>query len=369
MPGEPPAVDVVVIGAGLSGLTVARELCARGAVVSLLEARPRVGGRLLSHTVGSGGGAIDLGATWRWPNEPRVAALVASLGLASFPHHEAGDALAEGAAGGAARLRESSPLGGPARFAGGAQLLATALAAQLPPAVLRTSVAAAAVEERDGGSGLAVVTSDGECIVARTAVVLALPPALAAATLAFTPPLPRALAAAAAGTATHMGGCAKTVVRYATPFWRAQGLSGSAFSQRGPLSEVHDHSGGAAGDAPAALLGFSSGGVPDRQALLAQLVRLFGPEAAAPLEVVTLDWAAERYTAVPPGAPPQRRAMGGPEFSAAGGAMGGRLLWAATETAAAHAGHMEGALAAAERTVRAVEALRAAAGGAAELSV
>jgi monoamine oxidase len=154
------------------------------------------------------------------------------------------------------------------------------------------------------------------------------------------------------------------VVRYATPFWREAGLSGAAFSQRGPLTELHDCGADSCGGADngAALLGFSTG-PPPRDALLAQLVRLFGADAATPLELITLDWSAERYTAAPPGAPPQRRAMGGREFSESE-AMGGRLLWTATETAHAHAGHMEGALAAAERTVAAVEKLlRSAAAG------
>jgi monoamine oxidase len=347
------AVDVVVVGAGLSGLAVARALCARGADVAVLEARPRVGGRLLSHAC-AGGGVVDLGATWRWPNEPRVAALCHELRLPSFPHHEAGEALMEGFTGTPQRLREGGSLGGPERFGGGAALLAEKMAEQLPADVLRLSVAATAVEERRP-DGVLAVTCAGEDreLLARVAVVLALPPALAAATLAFRPPLPAALAAAAAGTSTHMAGCAKTVVRYALPFWRDRGLSGAAFSQRGPLSEVHDHS---AGDqSAAALLGFSAG-MPSREAVLAQLVRLFGEEAGEPLELVTLDWSAERYTAVPPGSPPQRRAMGGPEFATCT-AMGGRLLWTATETAAAHAGHMEGALQAAERTVKAVEAM------------
>jgi monoamine oxidase len=345
------AVDVVVVGAGLSGLAVARALCARGADVAVLEARPRVGGRLLSHA-SAGGGVVDLGATWRWPNEPRVASLVAQLSLPSFPHHEAGEALMEGFAGTPQRLRDGGSLGGPERFGGGAVLLAEKMAEQLPADVLRLSVAATAVEERPDGV-LAVTCVVGPELLARVAVVLALPPALAAATLAFRPPLPAALAAAAAGTSTHMAGCAKTVVRYARQFWRDRGLSGAAFSQRGPLSEVHDHS----ADSAAALLGFSAG-MASREGVIAQLVRLFGPEAAEPLELVTLDWSAERYTAVPPGSPPQRRAMGGPEFAAECGAMGGRLLWTATETAASHAGHMEGALQAAERTVEAVEAMR-----------
>jgi hypothetical protein len=93
------SVDVVVIGAGLSGLVVARTLCSAGvSSVALLEARPRVGGRLLSHT-SEQGGLVDLGATWRWPNEPRVSALASSLKLDCFPHFEAGDSLLDEPAG------------------------------------------------------------------------------------------------------------------------------------------------------------------------------------------------------------------------------------------------------------------------------
>jgi monoamine oxidase len=120
---------------------------------------------------------------------------------------------------------------------------------------------------------------------------------------------------------------------------------------------VHDHCG--ADGRPAALLGFSAS-APTRAAVIAQLVRLFGDAAASPLELTMLDWSAERFTAVPPGAPPQRLAMGSRIFSAPG-AMGGRLQWTSTETAQAHAGHIEGALEAAERTAAAVLALRAAA--------
>ena len=340
------SAEVVVIGAGVSGLVVAQKLSAAGVSVALLEARPRVGGRLLSHT--SEHGLVDLGATWRWPNEPRVQALVAALGLGSFPHYEGGDALLDEAT--VRRLGERAPLGSPSRFAGGAALLATTLAEQLPADVLRLSVVASAVAET--ADGVAVTTSEG-VVTARTAVVLALPPALAASSLAFTPPLPPPLAAAAAGTSTHMAGCVKTIVRFSTPFWRTAGLSGSAFSSRGPMSEVHDHCG--PDGSPAALLGFSSR-APTKAEVVAQLARLFGADAASPLEITSYDWSADAFTAVPPGAPPQRLGMGSRVFSSAG-AMGGRLLWTSTETAATHAGHIEGALVAAERTVEAVKAL------------
>jgi polyamine oxidase len=57
-----PVKRVVVVGAGIAGLTVANALTHAGADCVVLEARDRIGGRL--HTVDLGGSPVDLGGSW-----------------------------------------------------------------------------------------------------------------------------------------------------------------------------------------------------------------------------------------------------------------------------------------------------------------
>jgi monoamine oxidase len=75
--------DVVVVGAGLSGLVAARKLEARGATVAIVEARSRVGGKLLSDQIDTI--SVDLGAYWIGADQRRVLDLAADLGVATAP--------------------------------------------------------------------------------------------------------------------------------------------------------------------------------------------------------------------------------------------------------------------------------------------
>jgi monoamine oxidase len=86
--------DVVVIGAGLAGLAAARALAAEGAAVVVLEARDRVGGRVLNHELGDGK-VVEVGGQWIGPTQDRVAALAGELGVKTFPTHAVGDNVIE----------------------------------------------------------------------------------------------------------------------------------------------------------------------------------------------------------------------------------------------------------------------------------
>ncbi|MEM8932916.1 MAG: FAD-dependent oxidoreductase [Acidobacteriota bacterium] len=341
-------IDAVIVGAGISGLVTARDLTRAGRSVVVLEARDRVGGRLRSHD------GLDLGATWFWPGERRVHALADELDLETFEQYLDGDAMFH--APGVSQRVDGNPIDVPSRrFVGGAQGLAQAVAARLPPGVVRLGRSVTSIRASDGG--LDVRTGE-EGITGRH-VVLALPPALVEARLDIEPALPERLAQVVAHTPVWMGAMTKVVVRYADPFWRRRGLAGAAISHQGPLREIHDTS-GPEGE-PAALFGFAPstpGRLSVEEALAAdavvdQLVEIFGPEAADPEAVLICDWSVEPWTA-PPGVERLAAYQLFGHAAYARPALDGRLHWASTETVTESPGHIEGALAGADRATRAI---------------
>lgn len=364
-------LDVAIIGAGVCGLSLARQLHAAGLSCTVFEARSRAGGRVLTQASARTGAALDLGAAWFWPQtEPRVAGLLDALGLASFAQHDTGEAL---------RLSDPNRApealqfadgvhAGACRVAGGTGRLIDALVADLPAGSLRFGLRLRALTRRHDRVELAFTADGGTAeraqrIEARR-VVLAVPPRLLAERVHFEPALDAALADAMRATPTWMAAQAKAFASYPAPFWRADGHSGNAFADHAQavLRETWDAS-GACATGPGVLGGFFALGPAQRASfrvgmsmlIESQFVMLFGAQAGLPEDAppVVHDWAAEHDTcsaldresadAPPPtgGHPLLRRAQ-----------WDGSLYFGATETASHAAGHLEGALEAASRIAR-----------------
>jgi monoamine oxidase len=79
-------VDVCVIGAGFAGLAAAHALVGEGYTVAVLEARPRVGGRVWDKTA-SDGTVVSVGGTWLGRRQDRMFDLVKKVGLTTYPQY------------------------------------------------------------------------------------------------------------------------------------------------------------------------------------------------------------------------------------------------------------------------------------------
>jgi monoamine oxidase len=437
------SADVAIVGAGLSGLQAAKVLADRSQEVVVLEARDRVGGRLLNATL-AGGVTVDVGGQWVGFDHARVQRLAGELGIEIFPQYGEGrnlldldgtrrlyrgtiprlgprvlwdifiarrklDRLAKGvsaerpwAAERAAELDGQTLAGwckenlrtenarkliglagrtvwgaGPDELAmlhvlfyidsagsfdalidteggaqqdrldGGAQLLPLGLAAQLGDR-LRLGAPVRRIVQRDG---TVMVVADGVEVEAKRAIV-AVPPALAGE-VEFDPPLPEGRRLLA--ERLWPGRLSKCMALYETPFWRADGLSGEAVTDAGPVTLTFDSSprDGSAG----VLLGFVGGpevadleridAAERRAAVLACFARLYGPRAEQPLDYAEQVWSAEERSG---GGPTSNFGPGG--WTECGPALReplGRVHWAGTETATVWSGYMEGALQAGER--------------------
>jgi monoamine oxidase len=110
-PNQPPArsADVVIVGAGLAGLTAARELVAQNRSVLVLEARDRVGGRVLSHPIP--GSYTELGGMFTGPTQDHIQALAKDVGVGLFPAYNTGNNVFIGGDGRREEFPSDSPLG------------------------------------------------------------------------------------------------------------------------------------------------------------------------------------------------------------------------------------------------------------------
>jgi monoamine oxidase len=186
-------------------------------------------------------------------------------------------------------------------------------------------------------------------------VVVAIPPATAGH-VRFEPKLPAARAAL--NHHVPQGTLLKVAAVYDRPFWREQGLTGSAVSLEGPVNFTVDDSppDGSLG----AIFGFVGGGEARRFSklgarrrrteVLDQYAQMFGSEARSPRLFFETNWRVSPWS------------RGGPVALFGTGALNslgpalrkpvGKVHWAGTETSDFWMGYMDGAVRSGERVAR-----------------
>src|SRR5579875_28879 len=243
------------------------------------------------------------------------------------------------AAGGLDRLLDVEDGAQQDRFAAGTQQIAEKSAAELGERVVLGAVVFR-IDQHRGGVTISCAKGRAEARF----VIVAIPPAHRAA-IEFVPALPaeyRRLPAC-----WPQGRLSKAYAAYPTPFWRANGLSGQALSDEGPVFITFDVS--PRPDGPGVLLGFADARRFDllpaderRRQALASFASLFGDAALEPADYIDFRWGTEDFAAggptaaVPPGSwtrygPWLRRPLG-------------RIHWAGAETADEWTGFLDGAV-------------------------
>ena len=360
--------DVLIIGGGLAGLALAERLTEAGIDFLLAEARDRLGGRILTHSLDGAG--FDLGPAWFWPGQPRMASLVDRLGIQYFEQYVQGDMLVETGRGPVQRGSGYAAMAGSYRVAGGLSAVIDGLQNRIEPGRIRLGQVAVSMEPGKEVVRTRLADPDADqSVVTSTSVVLAIPPRVAAERIDFGAALGAPVLDALRRIPTWMAGQAKIIAIYEEPFWRNAGLSGDAMSHVGPMVEIHDASPETGG--PFALFGFVGFPADVREAhredivpmAKDQLVRLFGEAAAQPKDVVLQDWAIEPLTATEAdwSGPGQHPAYGLPP--ALDGLLGGRLFLGSSEVGSQFGGYLEGALEAAAAVADQVIATAAARSG------
>ncbi|CAN5393126.1 FAD-dependent oxidoreductase [soil metagenome] len=89
----PHHVDVVVVGAGIAGLVAAREVARKGLSVLLVEARNRVGGRVLNHELKTKGATIESGGAFIGPTQTHIRRLAKELHVPTFKEYNTGNSV------------------------------------------------------------------------------------------------------------------------------------------------------------------------------------------------------------------------------------------------------------------------------------
>lgn len=230
--------QIGIIGAGLTGLTLAYLLKQQGIEATIFEARDRIGGRI--HTLyKENGPSIEMGATWLGKKHVHLVRMLEDLGIEIKEQYIGSQAVYELDSMSPPQLVSLPNNPQPSfRIVGGSGNLIQTLAQSLEQDQIRLSTRVESVQW--DGLNYTIKTNQGEW--KSDLLVSTLPPYLLVKSINFEPALSSEFVAIAKQTHTWMGESIKVALQYPNPFWREPQSSGTIVSNVGPVQEMYDHS-------------------------------------------------------------------------------------------------------------------------------
>jgi monoamine oxidase len=342
---------LIIIGGGLSGLTLAYVLAKKKVFATVLEASNRPGGRIQT-IKGENETPLELGATWFSDSHPNLISLLNELQLKKFPQYSKGKCLFQTKSFEPAQEFHIPESETPSyRIAGGTQSLIHALTEKLESKQIKLNTKVVSIKEIE--NQLIVQSSNGEAYIADK-VILCMPPQLINSQITFTPELPPTISALLPTVQTWMAGSIKFVLEYSQPFWRKNGYSGMLYSHVGIVSEMYDHTNFE--EDKFGFTGFLNASSSTytrelrKELVLKQLEELLGKDASTPLSYQEKIWTDEFILNGNPLISRPHQNNGHPLFQES--YMGGKLLFSGTESVSEFSGYMEGAIRAAKTILK-----------------
>lgn len=348
--------DIIIIGGGLTGLSLAYFLKNHSIRMQILEARDRLGGRIYTN-YSDGEAPLEMGATWIGRQHTSLLSLLKELQIDVFEQELGERAIYEAISTSPPQVVTLPPNQDPSfRIQGGTSRLIHALSAEIDQEKVHT----AAVVDSIRQEGEHMIVQCGPQHFQARMVISTLPPNLLRTSIDIQPALPAYLVQLLGETHTWMGESIKVGLRFRQPFWRAADSSGTIVSNVGPIPEMYDHSD--VEDRTYALKGFLNGAFysltsEERlEMVLNQLRKYYGSAIEHHIGYEEAVWRHEVFTFRPYDnhiLPHQNN--GHTVFQQS--YLNGKLWIAGAETAPEFPGYMEGAVRSARRVAQQIHSL------------
>lgn len=340
---------IIIVGSGLSGLTLAYFLAKKNIETTILEASSRIGGRIqtLKGTLET---PLELGATWFSDMHLNLLSLIDELELKKYPQYSKGISIFQTKSFEPPQFFFVPESETPSyRIVGGTQMIIDALSQKIASKNIHLN--SKVINIKEVGDELLLETTNGQKHYADK-VILCIPPQLASSQIKFEPELPDTISRILPNVQTWMAGSIKFALEYPEAFWRNENYSGMLFSHSGIVTEMYDHTNFE--ENKFGLTGFLNGAAASyskeerKEFVLNHLKELLGENALNPIAYLDKVWTDDFISGGNQSIQKPHQNNGHPLLQES--YLNEKLFFSATETSPEFPGYMEGAIIAAIKT-------------------